>query len=518
MKRTNALIALTIAAALCGPAGRVATAHDPDRGRGPATIPDMWPYPDPTGAIATHSVSGRIDTRGPFFLSLGTNGRTCASCHALDQAMSISPVQIQATFARTNGRDPLFAPVDGANCPDIKTGDRRGHSLMLRYGLLRVGMVVPANPQFTISVVHDPYGCALITDAATGQATVSVYRRPLPATNLGFLSAVMFDGRETVAPLTGGPTFATNLLQDLTHQAQDAIMGHSQAAIAPTDQQLADIVSFELSLSTAQVWDQDAGMLNGRGAAGGPLNLSKQEYYPGINDVLGADPTGTAFDSSSMSSFVAWAKPDSTGDDSDSEDGAFLSWRHHSYHARAQARADIAAGEKLFNTAPLTITNVRGLNDNTALNRPTSFQGTCTTCHDTPNVGDHSFPLPVDIGIGHTPRSGFETDPAIAKALSELDEPDLPVYLIQGCPNPFNAGQPGSFYTTDPGRALVTGQCADLNRLKGPILRGLAARAPYFHNGAARTLLEAVNFYNQRFSMNLTERQKEQLVAFLNSL
>ena len=63
--------------------------------------------------------------------------------------------------------------------------------------------------------------------------------------------------------------------------------------------------------------------------------------------------------------------------------------------------------------------------------------------------------------------------------------PDLPVYLISRCPNPFNAGQPESFYTTDPGKALVSGLCSDFNRGKGPILRGLAARAPYFHNGAA---------------------------------
>jgi len=92
------------------------------------------------------------------------------------------------------------------------------------------------------------------------------------------------------------------------------------------------------------------------------------------------------------------------------------------------------------------------------------------------------------------------------------------VFLINGCPNPFNPGQPASFYTTDPGKALVTGLCSDLNRLKGPVLRGLAARAPYFHNGAAATLLDAVNFYNQRFQMSLTPKQKQQLVAFLNSL
>jgi cytochrome c peroxidase len=46
----------------------------------------------------------------------------------------------------------------------------------------------------------------------------------------------------------------------------------------------------------------------------------------------------------------------------------------------------------------------------------------------------------------------------------------------------------------------------------------LAARAPYFHNGAAADLHELVNFYNQRFQMQLSEEQKQDLIAFLNSL
>jgi cytochrome c peroxidase len=65
---------------------------------------------------------------------------------------------------------------------------------------------------------------------------------------------------------------------------------------------------------------------------------------------------------------------------------------------------------------------------------------------------------------------------------------------------------------------LVTGHCADVNRIKGPILRGLAARAPFFHNGAARDIGEVVSFYDQRFQMNLSEEEKSQLAAFLHSL
>jgi len=222
--------------------------------------------------------------------------------------------------------------------------------------------------------------------------------------------------------------------------------------------------------------------------------------------VLGADPFGIAFDDTSMTLFAAWQNG---GNPEDYEGGAFY---------RREARSDIAAGETLFNTAPLTISAVRGLNDNATLGKPVSFQGTCTSCHDTPNVGNHSLPLPLDIGTAHTPSPGLETDPNIQRAIAELDEPDLPIFLVSGCSTPFSAGQPISFYTTDLGKGMITGACSDVNRIKGPILRGLAGRAPYFHNGAAATLLQAVNFYNQRFSMNLTEEQKRQLVAFLNSL
>ena len=72
--------------------------------------------------------------------------------------------------------------------------------------------------------------------------------------------------------------------------------------------------------------------------------------------------------------------------------------------------------------------------------------------------------------------------------------------------------------TTDPGRALITGKWKDIGRLKGPILRGLSSRAPYFHNGSARTLMDVVNFYDVRFNLNLTAQQKADLVAFLSAL
>ena len=493
-RRVTAALASTLAAG--------ATAHAANVS--PLILFNLEPFADASGIVATYSTSGRIDTRNPFFQSLGSNGRSCATCHVASQAMSIAPPEIRLRFYATRGQDPLFAPVDGANCTTARRGDPAAHSLLLGHGLIRIGLTLPANPQFTLSVVHDPYGCALTTDPTSGAVTVSVYRRPLPTTNLNFLSTVMWDGRETLSVLNNGSTFLANLQADLADQAKSAVTGHAQGA-APPAATLSQIVDFELGLYSAQVLDWSAGLLSLRGAHGGPVNLASQEYYPGINDSLGADPSGDSFDSSAMSAFAAWSQAGTTSRDWN-QDGS------------AAARRAIAAGEQLFNTAPLTITNVRGLNDNAALGKPAAIAGTCTTCHDSPNVGNHSFPLPLDIGIGHSALPNFESDAAIAAALAEVDAADLPVFRIDGCPDPFHPGRAATVYTTDAGKALLTGLCADVSRLKGPILRGLAARAPYFHNGAAASLSQVVDFYDQRFNMNLSRQQQADLVAFLGSL
>ena len=72
----------------------------------------------------------------------------------------------------------------------------------------------------------------------------------------------------------------------------------------------------------------------------------------------------------------------------------------------------------------------------------------------------------------------------------------------------------GSFQVTDPGFALTSGLCADIGKFKTPALRGLAARAPYFHNGMSPTLMDVVIFYDSRFSIGFTEQEKLDLVAF----
>jgi hypothetical protein len=450
-------------------------------------LPNLLPFANQPGYSATNSTTGSLDISGAFFQSLGTNGRTCGTCHVAADGFGLSAADAQRRYQFTNGKDPLFAQFDGSTCP----AGAVNNSLVTGNGLIRIGMTVPPNstdssaPQYTISAVQDPYGCALTTDAQ-GNVKASVYRRPLPTTNLGFLSAIMWDGRESfVDPLNNGQTFIANLNRDLTKQAIDATLNHAQASQPPTAAQVSQIIDFELALNSAQLSDNLAGNLYGQnGSDGGPQYLPTQKYYPGINDSLGGDPNGQPFNPNAFSLYTAWQNS-----------------------SNAQ-QASIARGEHIFNNQSLTISDVPGLTTGTE-----QITGTCTTCHDTPNVGNHSFPLALDIGTGHSLI--YETDPNIVAGLGQLSQPTLPVFELV-CTQGSEAGQ--TFYTTDPGKALVTGQCTDIGRTKGPILRSLASRAPYFHNGAAANLTQLVNFYNQRFQIGLSSQQMRDLINFLQTL
>ncbi len=444
--------------------------------------------PNPTGAAVTFSTAGFIDTTNPFFLSLGTNGRSCASCHVQRDGWTITPSGVQKRFQVSGGTDPIFRTNDGSNSPqaDVSTLAARqlAYSMLLSKGLIRVGIGIPATAEFDLVGVDDPYGYA-------SSKELSLFRRPLPATNLRFLSTVMWDGRETFRdPASADCIFGTTICFasihfDLADQSNAATVGHAQAAQPLSTAQRDAIVSFETGLYTAQIIDRDAGRLDALGATGGPWNAAAQPFYFGINDTLIGDyRSHAAFAPNAMTLYDAWrnAVPDPTSASSEARDPSI-----------ATARRAVARGQALFNSKPIQITGVGGLNDDMQL--PT-ITGTCTTCHNAPNAGDHSIPMPLNIGVADGSRR----------------TPDMPLYTLR------NKTTGVAIQTTDPGRALITGKWKDIGRFKGPVLRGLAARAPYFHNGMAADLDAVVDFYDTRFGIGLTPDEKADLVAFLRAL
>ncbi len=458
----------------------------------PAVIPQLETDSDPSGTIATFQPNGPTKTAtNAFFQNLGSNGRTYFTCHQPEDGWTVSAQHAQARFD-ADPNDPLFRLVDGATCPsdDVSTlhAKRAAYRLLTSKGLIRIGLPM-STMEFRIIDVADPYNCN--TNPTTGltgsnSGIASFYRRPLPSANLGFLSTIMWDGREP----------------DLFQQSVDATLGHAQASVAPTAAQQQQAVTFEgcatannpvpcasipagAGVFTAELSDANAGNLTAKGAAGGPAALAADvaDFFIGINDPLGLNPTGAAFSPVIFDTYDAWANRKGR----DSADAA---------------RSAIARGQQVFNSIPINITGVGGLND--ALNQP-SIAGFCGTCHDTPNSGNHSVKAPLNIGVAD---AGKLSPPG-------LDITGLPVFRVQCTSGPL-AGQ--HFEVTDMGRAMISGKCADIGKVKGPILRGLAARAPYFHNGSAATLEDVVDFYDQRFGIGFTAQQKADLVAFLSAL
>ena len=111
-------------------------------------------------------------------------------------------------------------------------------------------------------------------------------------------------------------------------------------------------------------------------------------------------------------------------------------------------------------------------------------KGHCTACHSGPMFSDQSFH---NLGVG-------------------MNRPD-----------------------PDVGRFAVTKDPQDWGRFKTPTLRNVALTWPYLHDGSERTLRDAVEFYHRggipnrnldplMLPPNLTDREKRDLVAFLEAL
>ncbi len=464
-------------------------------------LPNGVPFPNPTGFASTFSTTGSIDLGNEFFQDLGANGRRCVSCHLPGAGWTIVPAQVQAVFSRTHGgviKDALglgaiFRTNDGSNSPTADVSSlaarRSAYSMVLTKGLIRVGIGVPATADFELVAVDDPYHFA-------SAAELSLFRRPLPTTNLQFLSTVMWDGRETFGgtdhcniAAEGGACFES-IHFDLADQSNSATQGHAQAPNPITNAQRESIVAFETALATAQLWDEDAKGLRAAGANGGAEAIFDQAFYYGINDNLGDYQTHAPFTSIVFNLYDAWTHRDGGGTN--------------------EARRAVARGQAIFNSKTFTISGVAGLNFNSPFNPPLpeSLQGTCTTCHNTPNSGNHSIVAPLNIGLADATRR----------------TPDLPLYTLQQKCVTLGDGTKAvgpscpAQSVTDPGRALISGKFADIGKFKGPILRDLAARAPYFHNGSAAGLDAVVEFYNERFGAGIVGKEKEDLIAFLRAL
>ncbi len=413
----------------------------------------LEPTIDAAGVAESFHTSGVIDHTNPFFEVFGTNGRTCATCHDSRTAWTMTPLLAQLLFLTTDGLGPLFRQFDETLRPDSDISTHAARKAAYAM-LLSKGLT-----RFTRTIKPTAEFQVIAVDDPYGWSTPAAFlnfRRILSVANAAHESSVTW---------TGGPADVRTNLASLVVGATK-FHGETTFTVSPTD--AAAGADFLMGLSFAQSIDFRAGLLNAGGASGGPANLSAQAFYLGINALGGDSMTGAPFNPVSFTLYDAW------------ETSAF------------QGRQRIARGEAAFYGVDITITGVAGLND--ALGQPT-IHGHCTTCHNAPNAGSHSEFRMLDTG---------HTGP-------DLRTSDVPLLTLQ------NKTTGAIRQTTDVGRALTTGAWADIGKFKVPTLRGLAARAPYFHDGSASSLEDVLNFYEQRFGVDVNG-SKDDIVAFLQSL
>lgn len=526
MRRLSLL--MLVAALLCAPSIQSAT-----RGRSASKAsagPSYWVqagqagvapararYKDSAGEVEVLLANGPLDmAANPFFQVLGTNGRACVTCHQPSNGMGLSVATIRRRWKETNGKDPLFAAIDGSNCPNLPQDKESSHSLLLTRGLFRVSLPwppakgaegLPVEPEFTIEVVRDPTGCN--TDPVYGLKSahphISVYRRPRVVANLKYVAVDA--GGEVYGPSgpfnakglgmvmdrdpETGRFMSMNIMSDartptLKIQAQEAARDHLQVKTPLTGAQLASILSFESQVYAAQAVD----------AAGDDFSLPQMPPALGARALLESRSgiLGDNFGTPVFKSFDVWAVKEAEG-----------------AHANQQFRESVVRGYNVFFNRPFWISDVTHINT-VGIGNPA--KRTCVTCHNLQMVGTDASAGWADLGTTNEPWADESLySPAYDTA------PQLPLFRIvckpEARPHPFLGRV---IYTHDPGRALISGKCYDVGSIVMGQLRGLAARAPYFVDGSAEDLRAVVDFYDRRFNMGLTEQERIDLVNFMSVL
>ena len=151
------------------------------------TIENGQPFRNAAGHVATFSTQGLVDLTSEYFQPQGSNGRSCATCHAPQEAWSITPATIQQLFDQTEGTHPIFNQLD-ANNPgaDLSTIAAReaAFSMLLSRAVFRRGGALRDPREWDLVAVDDPHGFANLTRLVH-------WRRAMPTINFALGSAVV---------------------------------------------------------------------------------------------------------------------------------------------------------------------------------------------------------------------------------------------------------------------------------------------------------------------------------------
>lgn len=418
----------------------------------------------------------------------GTNGRSCASCHVLADHAVLKPARVAEIFA-TNPNDPLFNRLD-ADDPTAAVPTYEH----LKKGLVRVVLTLPDNMD-TI----DPFGNV----NTPPDRKIAVWRGVPTIENTAITAPYQFDGRKAT----------------LQEQAQAAITAHSEGGtVCQAD--LNAIAAFQ----KAEFSSNRAKYVAKKLAKGVPVEqIDRPELK--MDDLTPAQQRGLGL-------YNASCEPCHGG----ATTNRIIDREVHDF-AIPELKPD-GSGNVLFDTSVTPPVPVRAnLPNNEFLNIGIANL-TAFGQFGFPGIFTSNVPMPQY-------RFRFYTD--ATRTVPTADLPPVPVFdPVTFQPLLDENGAPivgpnflPQFFSTDPGRAAITGDPHDFEAFDMPQLRGIANTAPYFHDNAAETLRDLVNIYSrfiiQFFPMlnrplvnppepgsfspeSFTPQEKDDLIAFLETL
>jgi len=437
------------------------------------------------------------------------NMRSCATCHVPADNFTLTPEHVEKLY-KENPADPLFSAIDA----DDPTANPLTFE-HLKKGLIRVGLTLPANMDQI-----DENG-KVITPA---DRKIFVWRSVPSIADVALTAPYQLDGR----------------VATLEEQVQGAIEGHSEGGKTP-DSELKRIAAFERSIFSSDRARYLADSIakgftpSDMANADDTLILTPQEergrvmYEAVCAACHGGHNKATIVNREVHAMAFPMLKPDGTvlfpvlgvptsePDDQNSGPGN---------------------GSNNSFTAPLYAKQP----NNEFINIGSAYENYLAHVDATEHISftkNLSFPQY---------RFRFYKDASRKEVVAELPpllqrDPENPLLLVADENGNFIVGpnQGTQLYSTDPGRAAITGNPYDFEAFDIPTLRGISKTAPYWHNNISTTLESVVELYSDHLlskfptliqpgekekdpdgdigpEQTMTRQQKDDLVAYLKRL
>lgn len=419
-----------------------------------------------------------------------TNGRSCATCHVRADHTALTPEHVTALFEENPG-DPLFNPID-ADDP-LAAEPTYEH---LKKGLVRVVLTLPDN----MDIID--FDGNVITNA---ERTIEVWRAVPSVENAAITAPYQYDGRKTTlqeqaqAAITShseGGTVSSCDLDALADFQKDLFTSNRAKRVAKKMKNLpVDKIrrpELDMALTPAQARGRDVYDIACEACHGGATTL--QVVNRTIHDLAFVElkEDGNVLFDTSVDPPVPVLKPQPNNE--------FMNVGFANLSYLGQIFGDLF-GPRFNASVPLPQYRYRFYTDGTRTVKQVDLP-----------------PVPVTVS-----GSPFDLQ-------AQVDENGAPIVGPNFLPQ---------LFSTDPGRAAITGDPADFEAFDVPPLRGIANTAPYFHDNSTETLKDAVDLYSRFilpffaplnlpavlppeegsfFPESLTPQQKEDLLEFLQVL